>query len=362
MKILFITPYPAEGPSSRYRVEQYIPYLKDRNICCVVSPFISSDFYKILYKRGHYFKKIFYFVCGTIRRLRDLFLAVKSDIVFIHLEAFPLGPALFEWLLSISGKRLIYDLDDAIYMRNASSANKFLKYLKWPNKIRAIIKISKYVITCNEHLADYARKFNKNVEVIPTSLDTKKFVPIDKQSNISENITIGWIGSYTTTPYLEELKNVFLKLSMKYKFDLKIVGAAEHNIKIPGINVINLKWKLEDDVKYFQSLDIGVYPLPENEWTAGKTGFKTIQYMSVCVPCVVSSVGANKYIVKDGLNGYLVNTEEEWIDRLSSLIEDFSLRKKIGLAGRKTVEEKFSLAVNAPRFFQIIEKVHKNIY
>ena len=100
MKILFIEPYPTEGPSSRYRVEQYMPYFKDNGIECVVRPFVSSEFYRIIYKKGFYFQKILFFFQSALKRFFDIFTALKSDIIFIHLEAFPFGPPLFEWIIS----------------------------------------------------------------------------------------------------------------------------------------------------------------------------------------------------------------------------------------------------------------------
>jgi len=363
MKILFIEPYPTEGPSSRYRVEQYIPYLKNNGIKCTVRPFISSKFFKIIYQKGYHLKKIFFFFQSSTRRFFDLFTAMHCDIIFIHLEAFPFGPSVFEWILKKSGKKIIYDLDDAIYLGITSPINRFLKLLKYPSKVMKILTISNHIITCNEFLADFARKYNKNVTAIHTSVDTDRFVPKIRDANdANQDITIGWIGSHTTAPYLEELKNVFHQLSLKYKFNLKIIGAGKHNLKIPGINVINMDWQLENEIEEFQSLDIGVYPLPENKWTLGKTGFKTIQYMSVGIPCVVSNVGSNKNIVEDGVNGYLANTKEEWIEKLSKLIEDPELRKRMGLAGRKTVIEKYSVKVNAPKLLEILQNAYNEKY
>lgn len=356
MKILFVEPYPTEGPSSRYRVEQYIPYLQEKGIECVVRPFVSSEFYKILYKKGYYFRKTLFFFQSCVKRLLDMLIAIRCDIVFIHLEAFPLGLPIFELVLAKIGKKVIYDLDDAIYMGITSPSNKFLKFLKYPSKVKRIIRISRQVITCNEYLADYARQFNKNVSVIHTSVNTDKFMPKSKGDN--QRITIGWIGSHSTTLYLKELRNVFYRLSLKHKFDLKIIGAATHNIEIPSINIIYKDWRLEDEIEEFQSLDIGVYPLPDNKWTAGKTGFKTIQYMSVGIPSVVSDAGPNRVIVEDGVSGYLAKTEDEWIEKLSKLIADSELRKRIGFAGRETAVAKFSLQVNAPRLFDIIQKVY----
>lgn len=360
MKILFIEPYPTEGPSSRYRVEQYIPYLENMGIICFVRPFITSEFYKIIYKKGRYLKKIYFFIKCSMSRLLDVFTAMHCDIIFIHLEVFPFGPPGLELIFKrLMKKKIIYDLDDAIYLREKRQSNKFLKYLKWPAKFKKILKICEHVITCNEYLADYAKKYNKNVTVIHTPINTDKFIPrAGDCNNLNQNITIGWIGSHTTAVYLEELRNVFYKLSMKYKFNLKIVGAGKNDLKIPDITVINLDWNLKDEIEQFQSLDIGVYPLPENEWILGKTGFKTIQYMSVSIPCVASNLGANKDIIEDGVNGFLAKTEDEWSQKLASLIENAELRKKIGLAGRRTVEKNYSLKINAPRFLEVIQKVY----
>ena len=359
MKILFIQPYPTEGASARYRVEQYVPYLEKNGIKCAIRPFVSAKFYKILYKKGFYLKKILYFIQSSIQRLLDILLAMRSDLIFIHLEAFPLGPPFLEYIfIKMLHKKVIYDLDDAIYMGNTSPANNFLKYLKCPSKIKKIIKISSHVIACNDYLADYAKKYNNKVTVIHTSVDTEKFKPINRDKK--ESIVIGWMGSHSTAKYLAELKNVFLKLNAKYKFTVKIIGAGEgYDFEIPGVNVVKLNWRLKDEIAQFQSFDIGVYPLPENEWTKGKTGFKTIQYMSVGVPCVVSDVGANRDIIKDGVNGYLARTEEEWVEKISKLIEEPKLRRNIGLEGRKTVEEKFSLKVNAQIFIAVIKNLHK---
>ncbi len=357
MRVLFIEPYPTEGPSSRYRIEQYIPYLERSGVECIVRPFISSGFYKIIYKKGLYLKKAIFFLNSSIKRLFDIFTALRCDIIFIHLETYPFGPAVFEWIFKRLGKKIIYDLDDAIYLGKTSSANQFIKFLKMPSKIEKIIKMSDHIITCNKYLADYARRFNANVTPIHTSVDTERFFPKHTDGDVKKNVTIGWIGSHSTTPYLAQLKDVFNRLSLEHKFELKIIGASTKVIDITGINVIYKDWRLEDEIGEFQSLDIGVYPLPDNEWILGKTGFKTIQYMSVGIPCVVSSLGTNKEIVKEGINGYLARTDEEWIEKLSLLINNRDLRAKIGLAARKTVEENYSVKVNAPKYLEILRQI-----
>lgn len=359
MKVLFLEPYPTEGPSSRYRVEQYIPFLRKKGIRCYIRPFMSSTFYKILYKRDRIFQKTCYFLISSIRRIFDFFIAIRMDIVFIHLECFPIGPPVFEWLLFKLRKKIVYDLDDAIYMAPTSTANKFLRYLKYPSKVKRIIRYSKFIITCNEYLEGYAKRYNPNVASIHTAVDTDRFKPVGKRSKV-DRVIIGWIGSHSTAPYLNMLVNVFHRLSKDHRFCLKIIGADNVDLKFDDVEVIYLSWRLEEEVEQFQSLDIGVYPLPDTTWTLGKTGFKTIQYMSVGIPCVASNVGANKIIIKDGENGFVANSEEEWVEKLSILIKDPQLRQRIGLAGRKYVEEHFSLKVNAPRYLRILQYVNNN--
>jgi len=353
MKVIFLEPYPTEGPSSRYRVEQYMPYFKANGVICLVRPFVSSSFYRILYKKGMYLRKFLYFCASWMRRKIDFFSALSCDIVFIHLEAFPFGPPVIEWFLAKLGKKIIYDLDDAIYLGAASQTNIFLKRLKYPSKIPMIIRLSRRVITCNEHLAEYSRRFNPDVTVIHTSVDTDRFRPSLKEP--SDIITIGWIGSHSTAKYLESLKGVFEKLAAKpYKFRMKIIGASRKVFEIPGVEIIYKDWRLEEEIGEFQSLDIGVYPLPDDEWTAGKTGFKTIQYMSVGIPCVASDVSPNRVLIEEGVNGFLAKDVSEWVLKLSRLIEDRRLRERVGTAGRKAVLEKYSLKVNAPKILEII--------
>jgi glycosyltransferase involved in cell wall biosynthesis len=207
------------------------------------------------------------------------------------------------------------------------------------------------VIVPNVFLKEYASRFNKCVYIIPTPIDTGRFKITERSS---DKLTIGWIGSFTTAPYLKTVFNVMRRLSEKYDFILKIFGAGEI-INIPGVRVENYDWNLEKEVEYFQSIDIGIYPLTDTLWARGKAGFKAIQYMAVGIPVVASSIGMNKEIIQDGVSGFLVSSDQEWFDRISRLIEDSALRKKMGFAGREAVEEKYSVKINAPKYIKIIK-------
>ncbi|MFH1888968.1 MAG: glycosyltransferase family 4 protein [Candidatus Omnitrophota bacterium] len=356
MKALFIIPYPTEGPSNRYRVEQFLPYLKEKGIEYTVRPFVSSEFFRIIYKKGNTLRKIRFFLSATCNRMVDLLSASKYDLIFIHIESFPFGPAIMELAFSLLKKPIVYDFEDAVYLDNFKGQSRLINLLRYQRKFYQILGLSSHVIVCNRYMKDMVSEFNNNVTVIPTSIDTEKFKAKDYAVQAKRPV-IGWIGSHTTLYCLKSLVGVFTELAKRYDFELRVIGGGE-DFAVPGVNVVNKRWSLETDVKDFQSLDIGVYPLPNDERAVAKTPFKTIQYMSVGVPPIVSKVGGNIDIIEEGKNGFFASNEKEWIDKLSILIENAQLRRDIGLAGRRTVEEKFSVSANAPKFIDIVTQVY----
>lgn len=358
IKVLFFAPYPTEGASTRYRVVQYIPFLESQEIKCDVRPFASPELFSILYKKGMKIKKMYLLAKAIFNRILDVINAKNYDVIFIHREVFPFGPAFFEWILSKMNKPLIYDFDDAIYIPD-NPERKIMNFLKNHKKVPEIIKLCNHTIVCNEYLKQYSEKYNKNITIIPTSVDTDKFSMKEypkKLKTKKDEIVLGWIGSHSTTKYLHKLTTVFEKLSKKYKIKVVFVGANE-NFTIPGVNIVNKKWELSTEINEFKSFDIGVYPLDDDEWVLGKTGFKTIQYMAVGVPSVVSNVGTNKYIVKDEINGMHAYSEKEWVNKISELIEKPELRKKIAIEGRKTALKGYSVEANKHKVLEVIKSV-----
>ncbi|MFC1623853.1 glycosyltransferase family 4 protein [Candidatus Omnitrophota bacterium] len=352
MRILFIVPYSSEAASNRYRVEQYLPYLKKEGIDYDIRPFVFKEFYEIIYLKRGFFKKIIYFLRSLFNRAIDILRLYRYDLVFIHREACPFGPPVFEWLVYKFNKPIIFDFDDAIFLQNFNPINSIYRFLKFPYKTSMIIKMSSSVIVANKLLEGYSTRLNKNVNIIATPIDTEKFYISDKKN---KRFTIGWIGSPTTAVYLKIVFNAMQSLSKKYDFILKIVGA-DKDICIPGVKIENCNWSLDKEVKDFQSLDIGIYPMPDTLWARGKAGFKAIQYMAVGVPVVASSVGIINEIIQDGVNGFLADNDMRWIESIAHLIEDRSLREKISLAGRKTAEERFSVKANVDRFIEVLKR------
>ncbi len=354
MRVLFIVPYPTEGPSNRYRVELFLPYLRSAGVECTVRPFMNSYFYSMLYKSGRLPEKIGWFGLSALGRVADVSRIPKCDLVFVHREAFPFGPQWFESLVARLAKPMVFDFDDAIYLQNASAANRFAAFLKYPEKTWKIVALSNQVIVCNHYLRNRALQYNQAVTTIPTSVDTDRFVP-RSTAGTEQPLTIGWIGSHSTTPYLEQLKGVFSRLARRYDFELVVVGAGVE-YQVPGVKVVSRPWRLDRELADFQSLDIGVYPLLNDEWAWGKGGFKVIQFFSVGVPAVVSPVGVSRDLVQDGVNGFFAHSEDQWVDRLSMLIEDAVLRRRMGEAGRALVEMKYSLKANAPAFLDVLNR------
>ncbi|MDD5652713.1 MAG: glycosyltransferase family 4 protein [Candidatus Omnitrophica bacterium] len=282
----------------------------------------------------------------------------RFDIIFIHRETYPLGGAFFERTFKILKKRIVYDFDDALFLPNISESNKFLSFFKNPDKIKSIINLSDSVIAGNSYLQEFALRFNNNVKVLATAIDSHKYTPLHERKK-KQNVTIGWIGSVSTSIYLPALANVFKEIRVKYPHARFIaVGSGFGGLRFLEDCISFKEWSLENEIADLQSFDVGIMPLIDNEWAKGKCAFKAIQYMSVGIPVVASRVGMNTEVIQDGVNGYLVDNQKEWIEKLSMLIENTALRQAMGNAGRKTVEEKYAVEVNAKQFLRIIEDAY----
>lgn len=253
---------------------------------------------------------------------------------------------------------IIYDFDDAIYSFSPPFEVDPAISRKTRRNLIAILHQSKLVIAGNAHLALYARRHNKNVVVIPTAIDTDRFRP--REEPPTEELVIGWIGHSENLRYLQALEGVFARLANAYgsKVILRVVSGKPYASE-SSLNVDNRTWALDTEVDHLRSFHIGLSPLTDDEWTRGKCGFRALQYMALGIPAVVSPVGVNKEIVDDGINGFLAQTQEEWFAKLSQLIEDKELRRRLGQRGRSTVERDYSLAATLPKLVAALHEVSR---
>ena len=330
MKVAFLI-QGMEASSSRYRVLQYLPFLKEQGVDVSVHP-----------RQQRWRDKLqFYNTLG------------QYDLLVIQRKLFT--PVEF-WYIRQKAKKIVYDFDDAVMYRSSGSASStsFSRRLKFGYMMKRV----DYVIAGNQFLKSEVLPYNEHVAVIPTTIDLSRYSAKEEadQRNV---ITIGWLGSSSTLKYLRPLIPVLEKTYRKHpNVQLKIV--CDRFLDSLNLPVIKKRWASEEEEADLKSFDIGIMPLTDDLWSRGKCGLKILQYYSVGVPVVCTPVGINGEIVKDGVNGFWARNETEWEERLLTLIEEEGLRREMGINGRRTVEEGYSLEVNAPRLFSVINKVMEN--
>lgn len=354
MRVLFVVPHPIEGPSSRFRVYQFLHYLRSQGVETTVRPFLSSRLAPVIYRDKAYCLKAGVTLWGAARRVLDVLSARQYDIAYVLREAFPFGPPLFERALEAAAGRLVFDFDDAIYAPSLAYPNP-LDRLRDFGKPAKIIRWASQVVVGNDHLRDYAARFTDSpdrVTVIPTVVDTSEYSP-SASAKSGTDCVVGWIGTPRGSSYLRDLVGVIADLVRSCpQARFKIVGAQP--FETGSLPIAFKPWRLEDEVADLRSFDIGIMPLTDDEETRGKCGFKLIQYMSAGVPVVCSPVGANLSIVDDGASGYFASTPAEWLARLHQLIQDPGLRRRLGQRGRQVVKERYSLKAMAPRLLAVL--------
>ncbi len=341
MKILYLTKYSKNGASSRLRSYQYFSHLNKEGIAVTIKPFFNENYLNHLYAK----KKItnisllkFY-----LRRLITLFSVYKYDIIVIEKELFPYFFSWFEKLLFILNIKYIVDYDDAIFHNYDLSNNRFIQFFL-KNKIGNVMKYSSCVLAGNDYLAKKAKQSGANkVVVFPTVIDTNKYKLKEYHAD-KHKVIIGWIGSPSTFKYVQNIAPLLSKLNKIHPFELHIIGAREE-LDFNGI-VKYQKWTEAEEADLISKIDIGIMPLENTPWELGKCAYKLIQYMGCGLPVVASFIGMNKEVVEHGIDGFLVISENDWIQKLSVLINDFKLRKQFGEAGRKKIEQEFSLTHN----------------
>lgn len=356
MKILFITPYPSgEAPSQRFRFEQYFPELRKRGIDFHVSPFLDREAWKIIYRKRHWFGKFAAILRGFYRRIRDLFRLSDYDCIFIHREATPFGPPLFEWLIAkVFKKYTIYDFDDAIWIPNASeSNNRLTMLLKRFHNTRDICRWANKVSVGNDFLADFARQYNQHVIYNPTTIDTDEHHNTTTDHS-NHKFIIGWTGSHSTVQYLDLLVPVLEELEKKNDFELHVICDVPPRFKLKSLKFI--PWSKQAEIDDLLNFNIGIMPMRDEVWAHGKCGFKALQYMALGVPAVVSNVGINSRIVDHEVNGCICKNQEDWKMYLTKLMNDSEYLRKLSSKTREKIIADYSLKSNTENFMNLFSK------
>lgn len=358
IRLLALVPYPLDTtPSQRFRIEQWRSHLEQQGISVDLAPFASSGLMKLLHQPGHLAAKATRFAAAFARRMTKIAASQRYDVVLIHRAACLAGPAIIERALKVFGKPVIFDFDDAIYLLHTTDANRRLGWLKFPGKTATLCRLASHVVVGNGYLAEYARQRNPRVTVIPSSVDAswyRESPPKPKEAPL----VVGWMGSSTSQTHLEMFAPVLRQIGERNRLEFRIVS--DRKPALPGVEHVWRVWSAETEAEELSQFDIGIMPIPDDEWARGKCAMKALLYMSMGVPTICSAVGANREVIQHGKNGFLAATPAEWIARVQELAADSSLRRRLGAEGRLTVEERYSMTGCANLFAEVVREVIEN--
>jgi glycosyltransferase involved in cell wall biosynthesis len=351
LSVCALVPYPpGTTPSQRYRIEQWQPVLASAGIDVELWPFLELEELELLYSPRHWPDKARMISRATARRLGMMNRLERFDVVMIHRAACLAGPALVERLIS-RRKPIVFDFDDAIYLLDTTAQNRLFGWLKFPGKTAALCRMSRHVVTGNDQLARYARRYSREVTVVPSSIDTERYTPIERPRE-NRRMVVGWTGSATSQAHLEAFAPILRRIVERHRVEVRVVSARPP--KLGEVPFTWKRWSAAREVEDLREFDIGIVPLPDDEWTRGKSAFKALQCMGVGVPVVCSGVSANLELIRHDENGLLASTPDEWDETIGCLIVDASLRERIGMAGRRTVEQRYSMQRSALSLGQVL--------
>ncbi|HEU4395532.1 MAG TPA: glycosyltransferase [Planctomycetota bacterium] len=360
----FLSILPREAPSVRPRIYAYLPALAEAGVDATVSPFLSSRAFRGFYRGGIAgpWSRWAGSVAGYARRAWELSFEGAPDLAVVHREAVPRGN---RWVIDRLRARKVpiaYDLDDAIYLAprdfvaKGEDSREAMTRGKDPSEVLDLMGAADLVLAGNETLAARAREAGaRRIVVQPTPVDTDLFRPAAAAAPDAGPPRVGWIGSPTATYCLRAIAPALAAAARAAPFRLLVVGASGP-VDVPGVEVIRRDWSLDREAADYASLAVGLYPLPDNPWTRGKCGYKALLYQSCAVPCLASPVAVSAEIVQDGVTGFHAADDAAWTDRLVALLRDPALRARLGAAGRRAVEERWSLRVLAPKMVSALKE------
>lgn len=352
LRVLAFTKYGSLAASTRQRFLQFEPALAEAGIQLDYSPLLDNDHLQRLVQ-GRRASPVSV-ARSYLRRAAMLLKARSCDVLWVHCEFFPYLPGFMEALAARTGGRpIVFDYDDAIFHMYDSASNPLVKGLL-EGKLAPLLRRAHTCLCGNAYLRDYAAQFCRNSIIVPTAVDTGVYVPAASGGGSGGVPVVGWIGSPSTWPYVHPLLPLLSEMAREGRAVVRIVGAGQNAQRdcFPGMELVD--WSESTEVAEVQKMDIGIMPIPDDEWARGKSGYKLIQYMACGLPVVASPVGVNREIVREGENGFLATTEAEWRDAVERLLSDPELRTRMGRRSRERAAAEYSLAAQAPRVVDAI--------
>jgi len=346
LRVLFLTRYPVEGASSRYRVFQYLSHLEQLGVRCTVQSFMDERLYRLGFSPGRMLSKLFLTGLAVLRRVRAVLGHRRHDIVYMQRELLPFGPPWLERWMARRGAILLFDYDDALFIKKSSRYNPLATLFRAPGKVVEVSRIVDCVVAGNDWLRDEALAHGaRRAVTLEVAEDTDR-IPMHAPHDNREPVTIGWLGSSSTVKYLRLIEPVLQRIAASGKaVRFEIMGGGD--FRMDGVPWQHSEWSLQGELEALRRFDIGLMPLPMEDWARGKSGGKARTYMAAGVAPVCSAIGYNLELIEDGVTGFLCAGMDQWEDVLSRLIEDAGMRQRVAVAARAHVVERFSPARQA---------------
>jgi glycosyltransferase involved in cell wall biosynthesis len=352
MKILALSRYSRLGASSRQRIYQFLPFLERQGIEVTVIPFLDDAYLQNKYSGGKVSSRSI--LAAYSRRLGALRKTGAYDLIWIEKEALPWVPSWLEKILVRTRVPLVLDYDDAVFHQYDQNRSKLVR-MTIGHKIDRLMQKADMVLSCNEYIAERARTAGaRDVRYLPTVVDLQRY---DLADFNNKHFRIGWIGTPGTQFYLDDIKSVLSDFCGEKNARVVVIGGREQTDA--GDVFERVPWTEESETRNLRSLDVGIMPLRDGCWEKGKCGYKIVQYMACGIPVIASNVGANKTIIDDGVDGFLVSSKQEWADALEGIMSDKRLMKSMGFSGRNKVEREYCTQVIAPLLKSYLEDAAK---
>lgn len=340
--------------STRQRILLYRPTLAAAGIELEVSPLLDDTYVRRL-AEGLRQSKLG-IAAAYARRLRTVASARGYDAIWVYAEAFPYLPGLFEKLVGWAGRPVVVDWDDAFFHIYDSHPRSAVRAVLG-RKMTALLRSASAVTCGNEYLREYAERYCERTLVVPTVVDTDRYVPPTRRHQPDGRTLIGWMGSPSTWRNVRPLLPLLEQLVRENGARFRAIGAGPDARQDCFEGMELAEWSEATEIAEVQAMDIGIMPLEDLPFEKGKCGYKLIQYMACGVPVVASPVGVNTAIVKAGVNGLLASDMDAWRASLLRLLADPDLRARWGSAGRQDAVVRFSLSSQAPRVTQLFQSL-----
>lgn len=341
MKVAAIVPYHTGFcAGQRFRIELWAKHLGGRGIEVEYYPFASPSLTGRLYNQGQTLQKGSEMLRCYLEQLSRVLRASRPDVIYIYREAALIGPAWIERLTRRWKAPIIYDIDEPLFIPYVSPRNGRLNVLKCFSKVNTLFEMSDHVLAVNQAIAKYASRFARQVSIVPMAVDTERYAPAPAE--LTATPRIAWVGTLTNQPNIELVAEPLRRLRESHATVLRVI--ADEPMTLPGVDVEFIPWAYDIEVPRLRECQIGIVPVRESVWSPWKFFFKLIQYMSLGMAVVATPTGSNKEIIRDGENGFLADSDDEWYARLKTLLENPELRREMGANARRTAEEQFSLS------------------